>query len=116
MNKTINILYFFLLNQFGGKHHKWTTLFHNGIIFYPEYKPHNMPLKYKDKMIQLSSQAEEYAMIYSKYINTEYINNRTFNKNFWNDWKKMLGKDSEIESLEDCDFTEYYNKYMESKI
>ena len=31
-------------------------------------------------------------MMYAKYIDTEYIENRTFNKNFWNDWKKNLEK------------------------
>jgi len=95
---------------------KWKTLIHNGVIFPEEYIPHNIKLKLKNnKEIALSPLAEEYAMLYVKYINTDYIKNKTFNKNFWQDWKKVLGEDNPIESLEDCDFTEYYNKYIDQK-
>lgn len=31
---------------------------------------------------------EEYAMLYAKYIGTEYVENKTFKKQFWNDFKK----------------------------
>ena len=86
---------------------KWTTLEHNGVLFPAVYEPHNVDLKFKDKKIKLTSEQEEAAMMYAKYIDTEYIQNRTFNKNFWNDWKKLLGKDHEINNLEECDFTEY---------
>lgn len=54
-------------------------------------------------------------MIYVKYLDTDYIKNKNFNKNFWNDWKKLLDKDTPIESLEKCDFTEFHNKYVELK-
>jgi len=114
-DKTINILNYFLKKQFGGGKRKWTTLLHNGLIFPPEYNPHGILLKYKNELITIPSVAEEYAMIYVKYFDTDYIKNKYFNKNFWNDWKKLLGSESPIESLEDCDFTEYYNKYHEMK-
>lgn len=100
--------------QFGGKK-KWTTLFHNGLIFPPEYIPHGKPLKYKDQKIELSPIAEEFAMLYTKYLDTEYIRNKLFNKNFWNDWKKILGKDHLIQSLDDCDFTEFKEIYENKK-
>jgi DNA topoisomerase-1 len=111
MNK--DILYNFLIIQFGGKK-KWETLYHNGVLFPPEYEPHHLPLKCKGEEILLSSESEEYAMLYVKYFDTEYINNKTFNKNFWKDWKKTLST-NKIESLEDCDFTEYRNKYLSLK-
>ena len=94
---------------------KWTTLEHNGVLFPAEYEPHNKPLKFQDKNINLTTEQEECAMMYAKYIDTEYIENRTFNKNFWNDWKKKLGKDSEINNLEDCDFTEYKKILIKNK-
>ena len=46
-------------------------------------------------------------MLYAKYIDTEYITNKTFNKNFFNNWKKILGKDHQIQLLELCNFREY---------
>ena len=54
-------------------------------------------------------------MLYAKYIDTDYIQNKTFNRNFWNDWKKLLGKDNEINNLEDCDFSEYKQILIDEK-
>jgi DNA topoisomerase-1 len=107
------LLHQFLKIQFGGKR-KWETLIHNGVLFPQEYESHNIPMKYKGEPIEISHTAEEYAMLYVKYFDTEYINNKTFNKNFWKDWKKYLN-DTKIESLEDCDFSEYRQKYLNIK-
>lgn len=111
------ITYRILKVQFGGKK-KWETLYHNGVLFPPEYIPHKLPLRYKDEFIELSSEAEEYAMLYVKYFETEYITNKTFNKNFWKDWKEFLNFDKEKEkasSLEDFNFSQYREKYLELK-
>lgn len=107
------LLYKFLSIQFGGKK-KWDTLYHNGVLFPPEYEPNGLPLKCKGEEITLSPEAEEYVMLYVKYFDTDYINNKTFNKNFWKDWKKIV-KDDRIDSLDDCDFSEYREKYLELK-
>jgi DNA topoisomerase-1 len=96
-----------LQEQNGGGNIKWKTLEHLGPLFPADYKPHGKPLKYNSEYINLTSIQEEYAMLYAKYIQTDYIENKTFNKNFWNDWKKILGKESKIQSLDFCDFTEY---------
>jgi DNA topoisomerase-1 len=112
MNRTITE--YFLKIQFGGKI-KWENLSHNGLVFPKNYIPHKIPLKYNNTTIELSPLAEEEAMLYVKYFNTEYINNKSFKKNFWNDWKKTLGHNSPIKTLENCDFTEYYNYYIENK-
>lgn len=40
-----------------------------------------------------------------KYEDSEYSESNTFRRNFFNDWKRILGKSSEIQSLEGCDFT-----------
>ena len=123
---------FFLLKQFflfqekpeieliqnGGKSNKnikrWTKLHHNGPMFPDEYTPHNIPILFKNKKIILNAEAEEFASIYAKYIDTEYIKNKKFNKNFWNDWKTYL-KNPEITNLEDCDFSLIQKHILELK-
>ena len=100
--------------QTGGSY-KWTTLEHNGVLFPADYSPHNKPLKFRTEYVTLEPKQEEAAMMYAKYIDSDYILNRTFNKNFWGDWKKLLGKDSKIENLEECDFREYKQILDEEK-
>lgn len=95
-----------LISQSGGKNNKkrWDKLYHNGPMFPDDYVPHKIPIIFKTESIVLSSEAEEYASIYAKYIDSEYIKNKKFNKNFWNDWKHMV-KNTKITNLEECDFS-----------
>ena len=92
--------------QFGGDI-KWRTFSHNGVLFPPEYTPHNIPLKYMGNPVSLTNEQEEMAMAYAKYIDSDYVKNKVFNKNFFHDFKKILGPNSPIKSLELCDFSEY---------
>jgi len=111
----IPLFTYWLYKQFGGDK-KWKTLQHNGVLFPPEYVPHNVPIKYNGTSIKLTPEMEEIATMYTKYLDSEYIKNPKFNKNFWSDWKKMLGKDHVIQSLEKCDFSlirEYLNENKE---
>lgn len=94
--------------------YKWTTLQHNGLKFPEDYTQKNIPLIYDGKEILLSKDAEEIAFLYAKYIGTDYVNNSTFNKNFFSDWKKILGKNSEIQSLQLCDFSKI-KQYIDIK-
>lgn len=98
-----------------GSQYKWQTLYHNGVLFPPEYVKHNIPVTYANQQIVLDTEAEEFATLYSKYTDTEYINSKVFRKNFWHDWKKLLGKDHPIKSLEECDFKAIYNHLLEKK-
>lgn len=100
--------------QYGGKY-KWNTLSHNGVLFPPEYIKHNIPILYKNKPIILDALSEEYATLYAKYLESEYIKSKVFNKNFWNDWKKILGKTHEIQTLEDCNFKKIYDYLLKQK-
>ena len=117
------LLYNYLLLQYGGKP-KWTILHHNGPLFPPSYKPHNIPVIINNKEYVLTDLAEEYATMYVKYLNTEYINNIRFKKNFWKDFKKILNDKnnsiniSNINSLDDIDFTpiQEYLKNNNNKI
>ncbi len=113
---------YYLKKQFGGSKKtskKWATLSHNGVLFLPSYIPHKIPLQIKKtgEKIILSPLAEEMITIYSKYIDTEYPKNSKFNKNFWNDWKKLLSKENQtkITSLEDCDYSLIYKHFMKEK-
>jgi DNA topoisomerase-1 len=100
-----NLSKYFLTLQFGGKEVKrWKTLQHNGVMFPPEYVPHNIPLVVKGTDVKLPPLAEEYATLYAKYLDTDYIKQASFRRNFWRDWKLTI-KGLGIISLEDCDFS-----------
>jgi DNA topoisomerase-1 len=123
MALNINLFNYLLYNQFGGKNNneaKWTTFKHSGVLFPEPYVPHSIPLKYDGKKIVLNPNSEEYATIYAKFTDTEYIKNKVFNKNFFNDWIKILKKDNhnEITDFAKCDFSLIYSyllKYKEEK-
>lgn len=105
---------YWVYNQTGGRN-KWRTFEHNGVMFAPLYIPHKVPIIYNGEEIVLCPLAEEYATIYAKYIDTEYIKISDFNKNFWNDWKKILGSNSPIKSLENCNFDRIYKHILKEK-
>ncbi len=118
-----NLFNYFVYNQFGGKRNedaKWTTFSHNGVLFPDPYIPHKVPLIYDGKKIVLDPESEEYATIYAKFIDTEYVKNRVFNKNFFADWKPILkkGGHGEINDLDKCDFSlivDHILKHKEAK-
>jgi DNA topoisomerase-1 len=114
------LLYNQLLLQYGGKP-KWTLLQYNGPLFPPLYKPHNIPIIIHNKEYILTDIAEEYATMYAKYLNTDYINNVKFKKNFWKDFKKVLSSKndsidiSQINSIDDIDFTLIHKHLIDEK-
>lgn len=110
MTININLFNYLLYNQFGGKANneaKWTTFSHSGVLFPEPYEPHQIPLIYNGEKIILKQDSEEYATIYAKFTETDYVKNKTFNKNFFHDWGRILKKDGhkEIINLEECDFS-----------
>lgn len=115
MLKTKLVTNYWVLQQFGGAKFKWTTLEHNGVMFPPEYVPHNIPVLYKGEPVQLDPASEEVATSYAKYIETDYVKSKIFSKNFWLDWKKILGKNDVIESFEDVDFRPIYEYLLQQK-
>jgi len=86
---------------------KWSTLQHNGVMFHPEYEPHNIPMKYDNKTIYLNRIAEEFITYYVNKRFDKYRNDR-FNRNFFNDWKKLLSSDLKqiIKDFSLCNFDE----------
>lgn len=92
------------LEQIGGAI-QWSTLEHNGVLFPPEYEKHDVPVIYNGQRIVLDEKAEELATMYAKFIDTPYVTNKVFNRNFWNAWKEALGPNHTIKNLDDVDFS-----------
>jgi DNA topoisomerase-1 len=116
----IKLFNYFVYNQFGGAKNnesKWNTFEHNGILFPDPYIPHGIGILYDKVEIKLDSESEEYATIYAKFIDTDYIKNATFNKNFFNDWKIFLKKKgfNNITDFSKCDFSKIYNYLINIK-
>jgi DNA topoisomerase-1 len=85
---------------------KWTSIEHNGVIFYPEYEPHGIPIKYdNDKIIHLNPEAEEFITYYVQPRFDKYRNDK-FNKNFFKDWKTLLSSEikRDIVDFSKCNF------------
>ena len=71
-----------LFIMFGGGKPQWTFLQHNGPLFPVAYKPHRIPVIVNNEELILTPLAEEYATMYAKFIDTDYINNPKFKKIF----------------------------------
>ncbi|XP_006461124.1 hypothetical protein AGABI2DRAFT_185414 [Agaricus bisporus var. bisporus H97] len=100
---------------------KWTKLEHNGVIFPPPYEPlpSHVKLKYNGKPVDLPPEAEEVAGFYGAMLETPHAQDAVFNKNFFDDWKKVMknhpARDgTKITSFELCDFRPLF-EYFESE-
>ena len=106
----------YYIDQIGGKREQqWKTLEHNGVKFPPEYEKHNIPVVYEGKEIILNKDAEEAATFYAREIESDNVNDKVFRDNFWKDWKKLLGKDHVVKSLENVDFRKIYDYLIKKK-
>ncbi|KAL5129661.1 DNA topoisomerase 1 beta [Glycine soja] len=104
-----------ILPSSGDGQKKWTTLVHNGVIFPPPYQPHGVKMLYKGRPVDLTPEQEEVATMYAVMRDTEYMQKDKFKENFWNDWRKLLGRNHVIQNLKDCDFTPIYDWYQSEK-
>ena len=96
---------------------KWTVLKHNGPMFPPEYEPHKTPVIINSKEVVLPSLAEEYATMFARYLETNYMESSIFKKNFWKDFKPTL-ENIQVSSLDEIDFSlikKYLNNVKEKK-
>ncbi|KAJ3012997.1 DNA topoisomerase 1 [Thoreauomyces humboldtii] len=87
---------------------KWKTLEHNGPMFPPAYVPHGVKMKYDGKLITLSAEAEEVATFFAALVGTDWGNNPTFQKNFFEDFVALLKEHDKglgIKKFDLCDFT-----------
>ncbi|MEM2886001.1 MAG: DNA topoisomerase I, partial [Thermoproteota archaeon] len=76
----------------------------NGILV-PKYEPKGYKILVKGREIPLSPEQEQMAVAWVKKLGTEYVNDRTFVKNFFKDFSKALGLGEEI-GISDVDFSE----------
>jgi DNA topoisomerase I len=87
---------------------KWTYLEHKGPVFAPLYEPlpDSVKFYYNGKQVRLSESAEEIAGFYAKMLEHEFTTKKTFNDNFFKDWRKsMTSKEKEmITDLSLCNF------------
>ncbi|KAK1426569.1 hypothetical protein QVD17_15245 [Tagetes erecta] len=94
---------------------KWNSLIHNGVIFPPAYKPHGVKMLYKGKPVDLTPEQEEVATLFAVMLDTDYMTKPKFKENFWDDWRKILGKNHSIQNLDDCDFKPIYEWHQIEK-
>jgi len=87
----------------------WTVLQHNGVMFTEPYKPLNIPVLLNNKEIILKPQAEEYALMFAKFIGTDYMENPLFKKNWYSDFVKVLDSNLKHHKLEEWDFMNLKN-------
>ncbi|KAE8376735.1 hypothetical protein BDV26DRAFT_265089 [Aspergillus bertholletiae] len=103
---------------------KWTTLEHNGVVFPPPYEPlpKDVKLKYDGVPVKLHPDAEEVAVFFGSMLNaTQHVENPTFQKNFFMDFKDVLkktggatdskGSKVDIKDFSKCDFQPIFAYY-----
>ncbi|KAK0928531.1 DNA topoisomerase 1 [Friedmanniomyces endolithicus] len=96
---------------------KWNTLEHNGVVFPPEYEPlpKHVKMLYDKTPVTMKPDAEEIAYAFGSMLSSAHnVENPTFRKNFFADFKDMLdetghakdkdGNTIKIKQLEKCDF------------
>jgi DNA topoisomerase-1 len=79
-------------------------LIHNGVLV-PEPKAFGLSLRVKGERIDLTPEQEEMALAWVKKLGTEYAEDGTFRRNFFEDFRKALGIREEIPP-EEFDFSE----------
>ncbi|KAL4251473.1 DNA topoisomerase I [Abortiporus biennis] len=101
---------------------KWTSLEHNGVYFPPPYQPlpKHVKMKYAGKPVDLPPESEEVAGFYGAMIETDHAKDKTFNKNFFDDFLKILKqyppKDrTKITDFSLCDFRPMFEHFEEEK-
>ncbi|KKK17336.1 hypothetical protein P175DRAFT_0499919 [Aspergillus ochraceoroseus IBT 24754] len=108
---------------------KWTSLEHNGVVFPPPYEPlpKNVKMKYDGVPVVLHPDAEEVAGFFGSMLNsTQNVENPTFQKNFFMDFKDILkktggakdqgGNKVDIKEFSKCDFQPIFAYYDMKRI
>ena len=103
---------------------KWTTLEHAGVVFPPPYQPlpKNVRMLYDGKPVRMAPEAEEVAGFFGGMLNsTHNVENPTFQKNFFEDFTKILketggatdreGNKVAIKEFSKCDFQPIFQYY-----
>lgn len=110
---------------------KWNTLEHAGVVFPPPYEPlpKNVQMLYNGKPVSLHPDAEEVATFFGSMLHsTHNVENPTFRKNFFGDFREILketggakykdGGKIDIKDFAKCDFKpifEYFDAQRAEK-
>ncbi len=108
---------------------KWNTLEHAGVVFPLPYQPlpKNVLMRYDGKPVRMAPEAEEIAGFFGAMLNsTHNIENPTFQKNFFDDFTKMLketggatdrdGNKVPIKEFSKCDFQSIFDYFDGQRI
>jgi DNA topoisomerase-1 len=88
-------------------------LIHNGVMFPKAYECKGFHINLKGRTVQLNAEQEEMAVAWVKKLDTEYVQDPVFVKNFFEDFRAALGIEEQL-SPEDVDFSEI-RKFVEEE-
>ena len=95
---------------------RWNTLQHSGVMFPPEYEPHGVKLHYDGRPIDLTPEQEEAATFFAVMLDTDYASKPVFVKNFWEDFRALLGGDHAIQEFDRIDFGPIHEWHQAEKL
>jgi DNA topoisomerase I len=89
---------------------KWNTLSHNGVCFPPEYELKALDFKINGEIFLLNREQEELIYSWAKKKDTHYIEDPIFQKNFLNDFKKLIHEKyaSTLTTIDQIDFSQFF--------
>ncbi len=93
---------------------KWKSFKHNGVYFPPEYQWKTLSVNIKGEKFQLDSKHEEMLYAWGKKINTPYVKDPVFQKNFLSDFKKILPPKYQDITMDDIDISKIV-EYQENE-
>ena len=94
---------------------KWKKLYHNG-PYIPPQESFKTKVKVNGQPIILTGLAGEMARAWAAKIQTDYVKDKTFQKNFWHDFSKQIPSDlAKTKWPDDWDFTEAYNEIVKQR-
>ena len=85
--------------------HAMKSLIHKGLLIPPRYIGHGLHITIDGTLLQLMPEQEEMAVAWVKKLETEYVKEQVFVKNFFKDFSAKLGFDKPLDP-EKVDFSE----------
>lgn len=100
---------------------QWVTMEHAGVAFPEPYQPHGIKMLYDGEPVTLTPEQEEAATFFAATDpDGMHLGNPTtakiFIKNFFDDFRQILGKKHVIQKFEKCDFAPMRSHLEEQKI
>lgn len=100
---------------------QWSTMEHAGVSFAPPYERHNVRMLYDGEPVTLTTEQEEAATLFaSTDPDGMHLGNpktaSIYIKNFFTDFKVLLGKGHIIKKFEKCDFEPIRRHLNEQRI